>query len=642
MKRLLTELSTLQSALPEGIFVRHGMSRLDVMKIIIVGPKDTPYEGGLFEFDLFCPMDYPQRPPMMTFKTTGKGMAHFNPNLYNDGKVCLSLLGTWSGPSWIPNESTLLQILVSIQSMVFCDEPWYNEPGRESRRAEDQSKRYNLEIQSLTVPYAMTDWLKMTLDKSSGGKDNVWQPIIEKYFEFHGERVLSIIKEWETKSANVPDHRRHPRHYHHDLTASAHWVHSHLPSGYSDHLLPIPVTQKVMKTDAKVSDAKKEYVDLTESDSELETKLFGAKPNPSPLPPPPPLSQSNPEPVKPKSWAQIASTKVPKDVSSSFESPQTKKGSLEKPQAASQPSKPGISTTANLAGQVQSPDATISMLPATFAKPGVHSGLMSKIGPIFGFTKAGSDTGPSKHDYDDSLESMYGHYLSDPATISPIAKQNSIKAQQDYAKALYMHQQHTHLAPPPPPPPAYSPGPFGLHSQPPAQTSLKGALKPGSHVPIYSGIPPAAWNGKPPTMPPPFHNHIALTHHYASTMNMERDDEELLAKMKAKKKHGASGNGPPGPPAGPLLSPFYGYPGAPGIVSGPPGGPPSAVPHEVAYMEDDVGLYSDEDGMGMPSTLGGNPFSTRGRIGTLKQSVEEYSKTLLEFLGEAEQVKQMV
>lgn len=28
---------------------------------------------------------------------TGKGKIRFNPNLYKDGKICLSLLGTWRG-----------------------------------------------------------------------------------------------------------------------------------------------------------------------------------------------------------------------------------------------------------------------------------------------------------------------------------------------------------------------------------------------------------------------------------------------------------------------------------------------------------------------------------------------------------------
>lgn len=86
MKRLITEISTLQTSLPEGIFVRHGSSRLDVMKIMIVGPKGTPYEYGFFEFDLFCPIDYPTSPPKVHFKTTGGGKIRFNPNLYEDGK----------------------------------------------------------------------------------------------------------------------------------------------------------------------------------------------------------------------------------------------------------------------------------------------------------------------------------------------------------------------------------------------------------------------------------------------------------------------------------------------------------------------------------------------------------------------------
>jgi hypothetical protein len=31
--------------------------------------------------------------------TTGGGRCRFNPNLYAGGKVCLSILGTWSGES---------------------------------------------------------------------------------------------------------------------------------------------------------------------------------------------------------------------------------------------------------------------------------------------------------------------------------------------------------------------------------------------------------------------------------------------------------------------------------------------------------------------------------------------------------------
>ena len=40
---------------------------------------------------------YPQVPPDVNSRTNGGGRVRFNPNLYNCGKVCLSLLGTWSG-----------------------------------------------------------------------------------------------------------------------------------------------------------------------------------------------------------------------------------------------------------------------------------------------------------------------------------------------------------------------------------------------------------------------------------------------------------------------------------------------------------------------------------------------------------------
>ena len=99
-------------------------------KIMIAGPENTPYAGGLFEFDCFLPMQYPNVPPLMNLATTGGGRVRFNPNLYNCGKVCLSLLGTWSGSAeenWQPRKSTLLQVLVSIQSMILVEAPYFNE-----------------------------------------------------------------------------------------------------------------------------------------------------------------------------------------------------------------------------------------------------------------------------------------------------------------------------------------------------------------------------------------------------------------------------------------------------------------------------------------------------------------------------------
>jgi len=60
---------------------------------LIIGPFDTPYEGGFFYFYIRCPPDYPIRPPRVRLMSTGGGRVRFNPNLYKNGKVCLSILG---------------------------------------------------------------------------------------------------------------------------------------------------------------------------------------------------------------------------------------------------------------------------------------------------------------------------------------------------------------------------------------------------------------------------------------------------------------------------------------------------------------------------------------------------------------------
>ena len=62
--------------------------------------------------------------------TTSNGLVRFNPNLYKNGKVCLSILGTWEGPAWLPSQS-IASVLMSIQSLMNSN-PYFNEPGHET------------------------------------------------------------------------------------------------------------------------------------------------------------------------------------------------------------------------------------------------------------------------------------------------------------------------------------------------------------------------------------------------------------------------------------------------------------------------------------------------------------------------------
>lgn len=81
------------------------------------------------------------------------GGLRINPNLYNCGKVCLSLLGTWSGngcEKWNPAQSTLLQVLVSIQALILNENPYYNEPGYEASANTPHGQRKALEYNDNT------------------------------------------------------------------------------------------------------------------------------------------------------------------------------------------------------------------------------------------------------------------------------------------------------------------------------------------------------------------------------------------------------------------------------------------------------------------------------------------------------------
>lgn len=109
------ELKLLRSSLPPGIWVKGFEDRMDLYSVMLRGPEKTPYEDGLFLFDFQLSADYPAAPPLCHYISYCSD--RLNPNLYEDGKVCVSLLGTWAGRGtevWT-SSSTLLQVIVSIQ-----------------------------------------------------------------------------------------------------------------------------------------------------------------------------------------------------------------------------------------------------------------------------------------------------------------------------------------------------------------------------------------------------------------------------------------------------------------------------------------------------------------------------------------------
>jgi peroxin-4 len=65
-------------------------------KAWIRGPADTPYEGGVFQLDIRCGMDYPLAPPAIKFVTKV-----FHPNVhFRTGDICLDILKKEWSPAW--------------------------------------------------------------------------------------------------------------------------------------------------------------------------------------------------------------------------------------------------------------------------------------------------------------------------------------------------------------------------------------------------------------------------------------------------------------------------------------------------------------------------------------------------------------
>ena len=130
MRRIMKEHKIMQSSLPDGIYVRTWESRLDLLRVLILGPFDNPYEFAPFVVDLHFGLAFPTSSPDAYFHSWTNGLGRINPNLYEDGKICLSLLGTWDADErneeWSPQRSTVLQILVSLMGLVLVKEPYYS------------------------------------------------------------------------------------------------------------------------------------------------------------------------------------------------------------------------------------------------------------------------------------------------------------------------------------------------------------------------------------------------------------------------------------------------------------------------------------------------------------------------------------
>ena len=165
-----------------GIHIEFDENDITKAKALVIGPKDTLYDGGYLLFSVEFPVNYPFSPPSIKYHKSNNVRIH--PNIYVNGKVCLSILGTWSGPEWT-SAMDISNVFVTIQSLLdnnpLKHEPGYDTPGDRHNKIYD---KFNNVIQYNTIRSLIFNRLVNDL-----GDFNIFKDIIFQNFKLNKKMI---------------------------------------------------------------------------------------------------------------------------------------------------------------------------------------------------------------------------------------------------------------------------------------------------------------------------------------------------------------------------------------------------------------------------------------------------------------------
>ena len=145
LKRIRKELEDLKRDPPAQCSAGPVGDDLFHWQATIMGPPDSPYQGGVFFLTIHFPTDYPFKPPKVSFTTR-----IYHPNINSNGSICLDILRS----QWSP-ALTISKVLLSICSLL-CDpnpdDPLVPEIARIYKTDRD---KYNELAREWTRKYAM-------------------------------------------------------------------------------------------------------------------------------------------------------------------------------------------------------------------------------------------------------------------------------------------------------------------------------------------------------------------------------------------------------------------------------------------------------------------------------------------------------
>lgn len=179
-----------------NIYYKHDEENMLKGYALIIGPSDTPYAYGYNFFEFNFPENYPYQPPIVVYYSND-GKMRYNPNLYTNGKVCLSVLNTWNGEGWTSCQ-TISSILLSLAT-VFNENPLTNEPGIEMNKDANKVKMYNILLSYKNIEFLILkqlDDISDTNDKNSvlREKFGCFREIMVHKFSENYDNILINLK----------------------------------------------------------------------------------------------------------------------------------------------------------------------------------------------------------------------------------------------------------------------------------------------------------------------------------------------------------------------------------------------------------------------------------------------------------------
>lgn len=181
----------------ENIYYKHDENNILKGYAMIIGNKNTPYENGYYFFKFDFPVDYPFNPPKLTY-LTNDGLMRFNPNLYTNGKVCLSILNTWKGEGWSSCQ-TIYSILL-ILSNVLNENPLLNEPG--IKNDNNNIFNYNLLLKYKNLEFAIIKQINY-LEKTNNLENNKLEKKNYDYFDIIKLFNNEIIENFKKNKSSI-------------------------------------------------------------------------------------------------------------------------------------------------------------------------------------------------------------------------------------------------------------------------------------------------------------------------------------------------------------------------------------------------------------------------------------------------------